>query len=353
MKARICIPALFLIVFSSCKYYNESDFSSVKKYDTHIHLRTTSDAVSKIAKADNFQLINVNVAVADSPLKEQRVFTKFQVVSHPGQIQFIDAFSMKNWDSASWVTETIKQLKEAFANGALGIKIWKNIGMVERDSSGKLIMIDNPRFDSVIQFVIDQHKTVLGHLGEPKNCWLPLEKMTVNNDRSYFKEWPQYHMYLHPEMPSYEDQIAARDRFLARHPDMSFVGAHLGSLEYDVDSLAKRLDQFPNMAVDVAARMCHLQFQSQANLEKVRNFLIKYQDRIIYGSDLVLSDSRKPEDAADWLHKRWVEDWKYFTTDKPMTVSDVNGEFKGLKLPRTVIDKIYYTNAVKWFGIRD
>ena len=223
--------------------------------------------------------------------------------------------------------------------------------MVEKDSVGNLIMIDNPRFDPVIQFIIDQKKTVLGHLGEPKNCWLPVEQMTVNNDKEYFKNHPEYHMYLHPEYPSYEDQINARDRFLARHPDMRFVGAHLGSLEYDADSLAKRLDRFPNMAVDMAARVCHLQYQSKINREKVRNFMIKYQDRLIYGSDLGMSETSSAEEAKTRLHKTWVQDWKYFVTDYDCSVDEVDGEFRGLKLPKAVIDKIYYSNAVKWFGI--
>ncbi len=117
----------------------------------------------------------------------------------------------------------------------------------------------------------------MAHIGEPKNCWLPLEQMSVNNDRNYFKAHPEYHMFLHPENPSYDEIINARDRFVEKHPDMRFVGAHLGSLEWDVDELAKRLDRFPNMAVDVAARVPHIQFQSKANREKVRDFHDKVQ----------------------------------------------------------------------------
>ncbi len=66
-------------------------------------------------------------------------------------------------------------------------------------------------------------------------------------------------MYLHPEFPSYEDQIKARDHMLEKHPDLKFIGAHLGSLEWSADELAKRLDKFPNMVVDMAARISHLQ----------------------------------------------------------------------------------------------
>ncbi len=343
----------FLLFFCSCsnKYYSEQDFYTTKKIDSHIHVRTTNDSIANQAKADNFQLITINVNNTDSTLQVQKAFTKYQVKANPNQILWVDAFSMKNWDSPNWAEETIASLKESFANGALGIKIWKNIGMAEKDKNGKLIMIDHPRFDPVIEFVIAQNKTILGHLGEPKNCWLPLEQMTVNNDRNYFKANPRFHMFLHPEMPTYENQIDARDKFLAKHPDMRFVGAHLGSLEYNVDSLAKRLDKFPNMAVDVAERLGHLQVQSQKEYKKIRNFILKYQDRIIYGSDLVLWNTTDPIQAKERFHKRWLEEWDYFTTDHKMTVEQVNGEFSGLKLPKKVVNKIYFSNAVKWFGI--
>lgn len=353
LKTCTCLFLLLLVTFAcSSPYYTEADFPSVKKFDSHIHIRTNSDAVAEQALADGFQVANVSVAYSDTALQQQEKFTKYQMTAHPQQVKYVTAFSMKNWDSPDWTAQTIRQLRDAFANGALGIKIWKNIGMEERNAAGKLIMIDNPRFDPVIQFVIDQHKTVMGHLGEPKNCWLPVEKMTVNNDKEYFKNHPQYHMFLHPEFPSYEDQINARDRFLARHPDMRFVGAHLGSLEYDVDSLAKRLDRFPNMAVDMAARVGHLQYQTKTNRQKVRDFMIRYQDRLIYGSDFEMDDASNPEQAKARLHKNWMDDWTYFTTDKTMTVDEVNGPFQGLKLPKEVVEKIYYTNGIKWFGVK-
>jgi Amidohydrolase len=335
------------------KYYTEEDFYKTKKIDAHIHIRSLTDAISEQSTTDLFQLINVNVESSDSSLLDQKKFTDYQVTAHPNQIFFLDAFSMRDWDSPDWAAKTIALMNEAFTKGALGIKVWKNIGMVEKDSAGKFIMIDDPRFDPVIQFIIDQHKTLLAHIGEPRNCWLPLDQMTVNNDREYFKTNPIYHMYLHPDYPSYQQLIDSRDRLLARHPDLRFVGAHLGSLEYNVDSLAKRLDRFPNMAVDVAERVCHLEYQSQTNREKIRNFLIRYQDRIIYGSDLGMRANNDPLQAKARLHKRWLEEWNYFTTDKMMGSEEVNGEFQGLKLPREVVDKIYYSNAIKWYGIKN
>jgi len=266
-------------------------------------------------------------------------------------VDFLTAFSLANWDSANWASQTIAKLKSDFAAGALGVKVWKNIGMVFKDKSNQFVMIDNPKFDPVIDFITQQDKTVLGHLGEPRNCWLPDEKMTVNSDKEYFKAHPEYHMYLHPEYPSYEDQINARDRFLQRHPKLRFVGAHLGSLEWSVDELAKRLDKFPNMAVDMAERICHLQFQSRVDRDKVRNFMIKYQDRLIYGTDFGFdSTSNIDKEKIHW-HKTWLADWKYFVTNETMTATQFDGEFRGLRLPREVVDKIYRINAVHWYKL--
>jgi hypothetical protein len=337
----------------SSDYYAIDDFSSVKKVDTHTHPNTENTALVDLAKADNFIILAVNVdAPHYPPLDTQQKFSLIQKNAGPENVDFITAFSLADWNSPDWEKQAIAKLKDGFDKGALGIKLWKNIGMVYKDSAGKSIMIDNPRFDPVINFVISQDKTVMAHLGEPKNCWLPLDSMTVNGDRSYYKNHPQYHMFLHPENPSYEDEIAARDRFVERHPDMRFVGAHLGSLEWSVDELAKRLDKFPNMAVDMAARISHLQYQSRLNREKVRDFAIKYKDRLIYATDTGFSEKSDPEEMKKNVHHNWMEHWKYLVSDEMMTSDEINGEFQGLKLPKDVIDHIYYDNAIKWFKIK-
>lgn len=347
----ICCVALTAISCST-EYYDEADFTSVKKIDTHVHLNGESMALAEQAKDDNFILLTVDVDVPSyPPLEEQQRLALLQRKNAPGQIEFLTAFTLQQWESPYWADETIAKLKNDFSKGALGIKLWKNIGMVYRDQDSSFIMIDNPKFDPVIQYVIDQDKTVMAHLGEPKNCWLPLEQMTVNNDRNYFKNHPEYHMFLHPEYPSYEDQINARDKFVEHHPDMRFVGAHLGSLEWDVDELAKRLDKFPNMAVDMAARISHLQHQTRLDREKVRNFFIRYQDRLIYATDTGISADSETASTKKRVHDTWTADWKYFVTDKMMSSSAVDGQFQGLKLPREVIDRIFYSNAVRWFRI--
>ena len=165
--------------------------------------------------------------------------------------------------------------------------------MVTKDRDGNLIVLDDPKFDPVFAFIKEQGKVLLSHAGEPKNCWLPLDSMTVNNDRNYFREHPQYHMYLHPEMPSYEEQIEHRDNMLAKNPYLAFVAVHMASLEWSIDEEAKFLDRFPNASLDLAERMSHTQYLTQKDRDKVRNFFMKYQDRILYATDFQESKDRK------------------------------------------------------------
>ena len=82
---------------------------------------------------------------------------------------------------------------------------------------------------------------------------------------------------------------------LRAHPGLRFDAVHLASLEWDVDRVADFLERFPNASVDLAARLVHLEYQATRDPPKVRQFLLRYQDRILYGSD----DAYGPADADD------------------------------------------------------
>jgi predicted TIM-barrel fold metal-dependent hydrolase len=331
-------------------YYTADDYKKVEKYDTHVHLNVYDTTFIKKSEEDNFRLLTVNVNTSYyPPVQDQRKVALALVKACPDDLAFTTAFTLDDWGTSKWEPQTIAYLKESFEQGAIGVKIWKNIGMGLKDKNGKYVMIDDPRFDPILDYIEKQGKTVLGHLAEPRNAWLPVDSMTVSNDKGYFTKHPEYHMYQHPEAPSYEAEVAARDNMLKKHPKLRFVGAHLGSLEWSVDELAKRLDEFPNMAVDMAARIVHLQVQSQKNWQKVHDFMIKYQDRLIYATDQsVLKEGLEPKISESIHHTRQL-DWKFFTSYDEMSVRSFSGTFKGLKLPKQVIDKIYHTNAEKWF----
>lgn len=279
------------------------DYATFPKIDTHVHIDTLEPDFVMLARHEGFRLMTlVTRSAAQEHIDREFAWARSQHEDFPETVSF-------------------------------------------RDNDSSFIMIDNPRFDPILEYVASQQKPVIGHFGEPRNCWLPVDSMTVPGDSSYFTNNPQYHMYLHPDYPSYADQINARDNMLAKHPDLIFVGAHLGSLEWNVSELAERLDRFPNMAVDMAARISHLQIQDR---DTVREFIINYQDRLLYGTDAGVSEST---DAFEWIAEKWHRDWLYLTTDTVLTSPEVRRPFVGLKLAVSVLRRIYYQNAEDWLGM--
>ncbi len=329
------------------EFYTADDFNKIPKVDAHVHVNTYKPDYLLQAAEDDFRLITINLDDVHEPppMEEQQQYALHQIKAFPGRIAYATTISIRNFNQPDWLNQTLAYLQKSFEQGAIAVKIYKVIGMSLRDSSGKLVMIDDPRFDPVIDFIIAHHIPILGHLAEPKNCWLPVEEMTIKGDKQYFTENPLYHMYRHPEFPSYEAQIAARDHMLEKHPDLKFIGAHLGSLEWDVDELAKRLDKFPNMAVDMAARIPHLQYQAAKNWRKVHDFIIKYQDRLLYATDDVISTDTDPVALKKRINEGRKRDWEFFTSHDPMTSLEFEQPFNGLQLPRSVVDKIYRLNA--------
>ncbi len=339
--------AACVIMLTSCTEKKQVQYKDLPKIDAHVHVQTENPVVMEIAKANNFKYLSIATGSGSQEnIEAQLNFAKEVKDIYPNEIAYATTFSMENFEREGWLEDVIARLKKDFEEGAIAVKVWKDIGMEFQDSLGNFIMIDDSRFDPVLDFIADNGKTLVAHIGEPKNCWLPLDSMTVINDRNYFKENPQYHMYLHPDYPSYERQVESRDNILANHPNLTVVGAHLGSLEWSVEELAKRLDQYPNFAVDMAARVCHFQVQDR---QKVKDFIIKYQDRLLYSTDLVINDKMDIEKRMSQLEDEWRSDWKYFTTTEEMNSPNVEGTFQGLGLNGDVLKNIYYNNTLKWY----
>ena len=330
---------------STSEYYTIQDFGRVPKIDAHFHYLSKDDRYIRFARELNFKLLTPVWDGEDVSIRVQEQLSQAIRRAYPGQYAWFTTFSANRFGEPGFVEQTLAGIRESISRGATGVKIWKNIGMVITKPDGRYLMVDDPVLEPVFDYLEDHHIPVIAHLGEPRDCWLPLESMTDPADVVYYKNNPAYYMYLHPEVPSYEAQIRARDRLLAAHPDLEFVGAHLASLEWSIDELAACLDRFPQLKVDLAARMYHIQYQSKRNYTRVREFFIKYQDRIIYGTDSEVHDieGKDPELTMANLERGWKAHWVYLATDS------VTGT-KGLRLPRPVIDKIYYSNAARYFN---
>jgi len=343
----LTIIAVSIFLAYNCSKDRPLSYPDFPKIDAHVHIRTSKPEIINFAQGENFKLITLCTrSNSQEFINKQLDFAKRQHEQYPQTLAYLTTFSMEKFGEPGWQNDIINQLKRDFKEGAVGVKIWKDVGMVFRDSAENFIMPDDPRFDPVYQFIADNHKILVSHTAEPKNCWLPLDSMTVISDQNYYRNNPQYHMFLHPDYPSHQQLIAARDNVLRKHPDLKMIGAHLGSLEWDVDELARRLDRYPNFAVDMAARVCHLQVQEP---KKVRNFITKYQDRLMYATDFGIREDSDFEQLTAELKQEWHDDWNYFTTRNQMTSPHVRNSFYGLGLDKRILEKIYFKNALRWF----
>ena len=320
------------------------DFAAMEPIDTHVHIFKSDPEFTALLSRLRLHVLDINVADSQGiygELSTELARAKNFVRSSQNHASLCVTFSPFEFQQKDFASKTIAQLRQEFAEGAVAVKIWKNIGMELKTPDGRYVMPDDPAFQPIYQAIAAANKTMVAHVAEPTSSWKPLDP--DNPDYEYYKENPEWHMYLHPDHPRKEAILAARDHLLAENPTLRVVGAHLGSMETDVDEIAKRLERYPNFAVDTAARMEYLMIQPR---DKVRNFLIKYQDRVVYGTDLeFLNDETAGDALKDW-QETYARDWKFLATDQMLPYR--GRQIQGLNLPEPVLRRIFHDNAVQW-----
>ncbi len=263
-------------------------FPQVEKIDAHVHVHGTADRFMAQALQDNFRILTINVDDADyPPISEQQQAALSLQKRYPGWVAFAATFSVEGFRAPGWGAATREQIEAALAAGAVGVKIWKNIGMELRDPDGSYVMPDDARLEPIIAELERGHVVLLGHQAEPLNCWLPYAKMTVRSDREYFREHPQYYMYQHPRCRSHDSHSGGARSHAARAPGTA--------LRRRASCLA-RMGRGPGGGVSRPLPECRRRpgrapgapasTRPPSNRDKVRAFLLRYQDRILYGSDV-------------------------------------------------------------------
>ena len=318
------------------------------RIDAHVHYYGDHADCTALLERLDLQLFNVCVAHgAGDPWREGREIFFQLARSHPQRYAWCTTFDPPDW-RPDYVERAIEGLEQDFDAGATACKVWKNFGMDVRTPSGTFMLVDDPLLDPIYAYLTRSERTVLMHIGEPLACWQPLGEDNLHS--GYYRQHPEWHMYNHPEYPSHQDLIDARDRVLAKHPRMRVVGAHMGSLEYDVGEVAKRLDRYPNFAVDTSARTRDLAVQDP---ETVRAFFKAYADRILFGTDMVIraSHAGMTEDERQRQLQRaesvYERERSYYEGAQPVTVA--GREAQGLGLPEAILAKFYHANAERWY----
>ena len=320
-------------------------FAQMEPIDAHAHVFKVDPAFVDLLKRLRLSILDICVIDDRDPYFKELEPQRNQVLSvvrmSSGHAALCTTISPYDFEEPGFSQRVTRQLIKDFSDGAVAVKIYKTIGMEIKTKAGKYLMPDDPVFASIYKVIAEQHRTVVAHLAEPNSCWEPPN--SASPDYEYYKQHPEEYAYLHPEWPSKSAILAARDHVLAENPKLRVIGAHLGSMETDVNEIAKRFDRYPNFAVDTAARVPYFMLQPH---DKVRAFLIKYQDRILYGTDLELMQQGKIEEALKEWKSTYERDWKYFATDQ--SVEYKGHKVQGLQLPESVLHKFFHENAARW-----
>lgn len=245
-------------------------------------------------------------------------------------IQFAN-IDFDNIDDPDWTEKTVKQLEQDYNNGARGLKIFKNLGLTVTDSEGNRVPADDPRIDPVWAKCGELGIPVLIHTGEPKVFWAPIDK--YNERWLEMKQFPNRHRSPE-EYPSWEEVMSEQWNIFRKHPETTFINAHLGWMGNNLSRLGELMDEFPNMYTEIGAVLAELGRQPRF----ARQFFIKYQDRIMFGKD-----SWRPEEYYVYFRVLETSD-EYFDYYRKRHAF---WKMYGLNLPDDVLQKVYYKNALK------
>jgi hypothetical protein len=303
------------------------EFTALEPIDAHTHVYRNDAAFSAMLQQLHLHVLDVLVVDVNDdanhrtfePLKQ----SAWQFVSsNPGHASLSTTFDPFTWNDPGFPNSVIKSINADFAHGAVGLTTWTNLGMQLKNASGSPAMPDDPKLEAIYKDIARQHKTLMAHITTADEAWTP------NSPSSNSKPSPI---------------LQARDHILQTNPNLRVVGAHFASLKENLDQITRRMEQYPNLAVDTSGRIDAL---TTLPREQAIAFLLKFQDRILYGSDMGFRKADLPENVVASWQSRYALDWRFFSSD--YTFEYKGRQVRGLHLPPSVLHKLYHDNAAHW-----
>jgi predicted TIM-barrel fold metal-dependent hydrolase len=271
--------------------------------------------------------------------------------AHPGRFYTFTEPSYSRFKEADYPKLQAQAIQQAHRDGARGLKILKTLGLYLRENitSGTLVKIDDPRFDPMWDACGQLNLPVAIHVSDPVAFFTPTDRF--NERYEELNNHPDWSFYG-GDFPRNEELLAARNRVMSRHPKTQFVTLHMGNFAEDLGNVSENLDRFPNMHVDIAARIGELGRQPRTS----RKFFEKYQDRIVFATDATPHGDDFPQqvfnDKLYEIYFRFLEtEDEYFDYAPAKVPPQGRWRIYGINLPDEILKKIYYENAVRLLRI--
>ena len=299
--------------------------------DVHSHQRDMSIEALTDLVAD-MDVMNEAIMVNLSGGSGQSLKEKIDNInkSYPNRFAVFANVDFEGAKDLEWGRKAASQLEEDINNGAKGLKIFKSLGLRNKDADGKRLAIDDPRLDPIWAKCAEMGVPVLIHAADPKSFW---DEMDSDNERWLeLKTHPRRKRTATDPAP-FEQIIQEQHNVFKKHPNTKFINAHMGWHANNLKKLGELLDEMPNMNVGISAVIAELGRQPQ----NARAFFIKYQDRVLFGKD-----SWKPEEFPTYFRVLESND-EYFPYYKKYHAF---WSMYGLNLPDNVLKKLYYQNAL-------
>lgn len=323
---------------------------------THIDLDGAANAVDIMDAVGLTAMVNITGGTAASFKGALKAFGgRFR-----RRIPFCVMLDFKGLDAKNWATRQADGIEKAVKAGAAGLKEVKRFGLGIRFKNGELLKIDDPRLDVVWDRLADLNVPFWIHVSDPLAFHKPLG---LTNERCVELQVHPDWYFNKPGLPSKYALLGALNRVIKRHPRTKFICVHFAGLSEDPVTVSHWLDEMPNMYLDLSARFVEL---GRHHPEMIRNFFIRHQDRILFGTDTGVSSTdcmlgvsmpadgpffRRPDFKQAFLWPHFGAVYRYLETDDYYipAPSPVQGPWPihGISLPDSILRKVYSENALR------
>jgi uncharacterized protein len=301
--------------------------------DIHSHTGPTPDTIERlIGEMDAMGLrVLVNLSGGADPAAVKQRVDYIRASTYPDRFAVFANVQFERAGAPGWAEKAVGDLEAAVKNGAIGLKIFKGLGLSTTKADGSRLQVDDPVLKPVWDACARLDIPVIIHTAEPKEFFSPLD---YRNERWLeLALFPDRRQFM-PGRPTFDELQGERDRMFEENPKTRYIGAHFAYYGHDLQAAAELLDRLPNVVLEVSAVLYEFGRQPRA----ARDFFIKYQDRILFGKD-----SYAPTEFPYY--------WRVFETDDEYFdyYRDYHATWKlyGMDLPDEVLKKVYYKNALR------